>query len=89
MASLVSVGSLLSVMFNGFVDLYREWIHRRDVEDLAARRYADELRARYAAEFHRLGGMGHEELALEVEREIGPDGVAAGRALLERLRRGA
>lgn len=61
---------------------------RGDLLELGARRQADELRRRYAAELRRLQELGHEELQREVAREIGPAGVAAGDALLERLRGG-
>jgi len=82
------LGSLVSVVFNGAVDIYKEIVHRRDVEELARRKQVDAMLQRYAVEMRRLEGLGHAELAREVEAEFGADAAARGRALLERLRGG-
>jgi len=83
------IGPILSSFLSGFtttfVELYREWQRRNDIEELSKLKEMDRIRQTYVGEQRRLRSLGYDKILSEIHKEIGPDGVASSRHLLDRV----
>src|SRR3990172_9158492 len=71
------IGPILSSFLSGFtttfVELYREWQRRNDIEELSKLKEMDRIRQTYVGEQRRLRSLGYDKILSEIHKEIGLD----------------